>query len=488
MNVSSPSLERELLKTLRQAEEPLTADQILERLPAACLAGEQDPRRKLKTLLTRSEVGHAARGRYVYLPSRITGSMLRVPITGREAESGELWLGPELVYALWFNQIDWGNIPPGSSAVCELPDGTSSRLTVEQMARNRRHVSAWLPIVAAGPELRDWLHAEKATAGDSLVVRIADAEHAVCQAELERLSERDDDRIASRNQELAEHVIHVLRDGVRGKPLSEYDLAGWLLARELYRDVCPPDPLTVALLSDARLTQDDHGHFALATMWEWVRERNLELPEELLEALEATLPTRQQVLESVPGLTEAKRRALLGVDPIEELKPWLEAAGYETGAAEEETSAAEAGAPAGSEIVYRIRAAFKHRPSVQRVLEARGDNTLAELDSTLRHVFRHDTSDHMSGFFVRTGAGRKREELASFNPFGEMEEGEDFELAELELEPGDELSYIYDFGDWIEHTIQVEAVLAPEPGAIYPRQVGRGTASGGKRTRARKGS
>ena len=484
MNASSPSLERELLKTLRQAEEALTADQILERLPAACLAGEQDPRKKLKPLLTRPAVGHAARGRYVYLPSRITGSMLRVPITGREAESGELWLAPELVYALWFNQMDWGRIPPGSSAVCELPDGTRSRLTVEQMVRNRRHVYAWLPIVAAGPELRDWLHAEKATAGDSLVVRIADAEHAVSKAELERLSERDDDRIACRNQELAEHAIHVLRDGVRSKPLSEYDLAGWLLARELYRDVCPPDPLPLALLSDAHFTQDDRGHFALSTKWEWVRERNLELPEELLEALKATLPNRQEVLESVSGLTEVNRRALLGVDPIEELKPWLEAAGYETGAAEEEeTSAAEAGTPAGREIVYRFRAAFKHRPSVQRVLEARGDNTLAELDSTLRQVFRHDTSDHMSGFFVRTGAGRKREELASFNPFGEVEEGEDLELTELDLEPGDELSYVYDFGDWIEHTLQVESLHPPVPGADYPRQVGRGTGRVRERSR-----
>src|SRR5712692_9707464 len=136
MNVSSPSLECWLLETLRQAEEPLTADQILERVPALLVAGEHDPRKKLKTLLTRPQVGHAARGRYVYLPSRITGSMLRVPITGRETESGELWLAPELVYALWFNQMDWGRIPPGSSAVCELPDGTKSRLTVEQMARN----------------------------------------------------------------------------------------------------------------------------------------------------------------------------------------------------------------------------------------------------------------------------------------------------------------------------------------------------------------
>src|SRR6266849_412687 len=105
MNVSSPSLERCLLETLRDSAEPLTADQILERVPAALVAGERDPRKKLKTLLTRPQVGHAARGRYVYLPSRITGSTLRLPITGREVDDGYLRLGPELVFALWFRQI-----------------------------------------------------------------------------------------------------------------------------------------------------------------------------------------------------------------------------------------------------------------------------------------------------------------------------------------------------------------------------------------------
>src|SRR5712692_4726125 len=129
MNVSSPSLECWLLETLRQAEEPLTADQILERVPALLVAGEHDPRKKLKTLLTRPEVGHAARGRYVYLPSRITGSTLRLPITGREVDDGYLRLGPELVYTLWFRQMEWERVPPGSSATCELPDGSRSMLT-----------------------------------------------------------------------------------------------------------------------------------------------------------------------------------------------------------------------------------------------------------------------------------------------------------------------------------------------------------------------
>jgi hypothetical protein len=100
------------------------------------------------------------------------------------------------------------------------------------------------------------------------------------------------------------------------------------------------------------------------------------------------------------------------------------------------------------------------------------------LDAVMRQAFRHDRSDHLSEFYVRTGAGRRggTQGLGSITPFGAIE-GEDLELADLDLEPGDELTYVYDFGDWIEHTMRVEAVVTPEPGATYPREV-RKTAAG----------
>src|SRR5262249_35834143 len=119
----------------------------------------------------------------------------------------------------------------------------------------------------------------------------------------------------------------------------------------------------------------------------------------------------------------------------------------------------------------------------QRVLELRGDNSLVDLDDALRQAFRHDPMDHLGGFFVCTGGGRERETLATINPISGLEEGKDWELAELRLEAGDELTYVYDFGDWIEHVVQVEAVLPPQPGITYPRQVRRDAGSAKKRAR-----
>jgi hypothetical protein len=41
----------------------------------------------------------------------------------------------------------------------------------------------------------------------------------------------------------------------------------------------------------------------------------------------------------------------------------------------------------------------------------------------------------------------------------------------LGLTPGDELKYVYDFGDWIEHRIILDEIAEPEARASYPRIV-----------------
>ena len=42
-------------------------------------------------------------------------------------------------------------------------------------------------------------------------------------------------------------------------------------------------------------------------------------------------------------------------------------------------------------------------------------------------------------------------------------------IAELRLEVGDRLLYVYDFGDWVEHVLELEAIEEPEPKVTYPR-------------------
>jgi len=80
----------------------------------------------------------------------------------------------------------------------------------------------------------------------------------------------------------------------------------------------------------------------------------------------------------------------------------------------------------------------------------------------------------MSGFWrlIRRGKGKRyREvELGDINPFGEGD-GADVVIGSLDLEPGSKLRYVYDFGDWIEHDIALEAIVPPDQNAEYPRLV-----------------
>src|SRR3712207_6997999 len=46
------------------------------------------------------------------------------------------------------------------------------------------------------------------------------------------------------------------------------------------------------------------------------------------------------------------------------------------------------------------------------------------------------------------------------NPFGGGSAA-DVHLAGLELKPGDQLKYVYDVGDWIEHRLTLEAIEEP---------------------------
>jgi hypothetical protein len=127
-----------------------------------------------------------------------------------------------------------------------------------------------------------------------------------------------------------------------------------------------------------------------------------------------------------------------------------------------------------SNQVYRFKAYFKYNKRIWRRIEIKGGQTMADLDNVMRDAFQHDSMDHLGGFWhlIRRGNSRRfREvELATIYPYGEGE-GADALLANLELKAGDRLKYVYDFGDWIEHYLDLEDITAPEKEADYPRVI-----------------
>jgi hypothetical protein len=125
--------------------------------------------------------------------------------------------------------------------------------------------------------------------------------------------------------------------------------------------------------------------------------------------------------------------------------------------------------------VYRFKASLWHDKRLWRRIEIQGGQTLAEFDAILRTAFQHDPVDHLSGFrkLVRRGQSRRFREvdLGDIDPFAGGEAAE-IQIASLSLNPGDALKYVYDFGDWIEHRLELESLAQPEEETIYPRITG----------------
>jgi hypothetical protein len=63
-------------------------------------------------------------------------------------------------------------------------------------------------------------------------------------------------------------------------------------------------------------------------------------------------------------------------------------------------------------------------------------------------------------------------DLGSVNPMGEGD-GADIKISELGLAIGEQLKYVYDFGDWIEHQLILQAIEGPQSDVKYPREVAR---------------
>jgi hypothetical protein len=128
--------------------------------------------------------------------------------------------------------------------------------------------------------------------------------------------------------------------------------------------------------------------------------------------------------------------------------------------------------------IYRFHVLLKRKPAIWREIEIQGKQTLEDLDNILRIAFQHDTSDHLSGFWkmvVRMGRSKKRfreVDIGTVNPF-EFAEGSDTAIAALKLAVGDQIKYVYDFGDWVGHTLELKSVNDAEKGVRYPREVSR---------------
>jgi hypothetical protein len=124
-----------------------------------------------------------------------------------------------------------------------------------------------------------------------------------------------------------------------------------------------------------------------------------------------------------------------------------------------------------TDVIYLFDASLVAFPEVWRRVAVRADQTLHDLHEGMRDAFGW-SDDHLYSFWL-SGEFWAQDGTDYTSPV-ELEEGQrgaDVPIAGLELEEGDRIAYVFDFGDeW-----RVEIVVAgSEPASLasYPAVVG----------------
>jgi len=274
-------------------------------------------------------------------------------------------------------------------------------------------------------ELKEWFRQQKMYHKDHLLVTVEDWERGIFRLEREAFGNQHPEQIKERDTLIA-NMLYTMLENARYEYIFLFVAIPTLYARLPDKAGCPPDHWRYILREDKRMKTNgsDIRYAESHTLWDDL----------IVNWLQNQTPTKSKPEKKL--VREAHKE------------------------------------------VYRFRAAFKHRPSTWREIEIQGEQTLGDLDRKLRISFNHDTTDHLSGFWklVARGSGKQNRyrevNIGNINPFGGGGAA-GVTVASLGLKVEDRLKYVYDFGDWIEHTLTLSGVSDPQMGGKYPREVAR---------------
>ncbi|RMF36662.1 MAG: hypothetical protein D6759_03260 [Chloroflexi bacterium] len=340
----------------------------------------------------------------------LKGVRFRIPLSRQEARRGFLLIYPN--FDIFLNQ----HLRPEAA---RLFDKQGHPLPTQVIQVRQGHLESLGPYKVPAFRLTDWFHKRRVRRGDSILVTVEDWQqgHFRLEHEPARKRRQHQEEIARKNREMADLFFDILEAAYYEEIFTQQAV-----------------PTVYALMSDPRGYPGDH--------WIQVVEQD---PRMRWTGGAITYSDRFSPLE----------RMLFGQTPVPQ-----------------EVNCP----PELARKVYRFKAALRYRPGLWRRIEIQGEQTLADFDAILRQAFEHDTLDHLGGFWKRARRGKSKRfrkvDLGTVDPFGEGE-GADLPIGGLGLQPGDQLEYVYDFGDWIEHLLTLEEIADPEPGADYPQIVGR---------------
>ncbi len=390
-----------------QLDGPTPVDEVVQRVLSIRPSNAKNPAQQV-----RSSMRYMYQPTWVWLdqhtvlPMRLAMHGVRFRITPPESEiEHSLFYAMPALYALLRYDAPWETVQFLDAAGAVLP------CDLVTVVEKRPSLFGEQTIETTGFRLNAWFSQTSFRPGDSILATVIDWETGRFQIEHEPVGQRRRDEIARKNRELADLLYGILEE-TRNEAILAITAVGAAYARMAEPGGYPGDHWIEVIDQDPRM------------IWMGYDIRYADS----FSPFEAELFGKPAI--AAPSLT-----------------------------------------PEQGDRVYRFKAALKHRPGLWRRIEIQGEQTLAMLDREMRDAFEHDW-DHMSGFWRKVQRGRTKRfreiPLGDIDPFGEGEMA-DTAIATLGLQPGDSLKYVYDFGDWIEHTLTLEEIVEPEAGADYPR-------------------
>jgi len=415
MMSQKPSLTRSQAteQVLAETDRLIALDELCQRVLAIWPSRARKPLGSMRSYLRGDEAGRSLvfldAHTVLALPIAMRGVKFRVSLTRREAKRGALIIRPAFDHFLR-RELD--------PAEVQLLDQKGRPLPVRPITI-RMQANTLLgkqTIEHAAFDLSDWFRAQRVRRNDSVLVTVEDWTVGRFRLEHEASRHRRRKAVDQRDEELADLLFDML-EGARNEVIYTHMALPTAYARLSDPQGYPGSHFIDVVERDQRMR---YGGWA-------IRYSDWRSPLEAMLAEEETLP------EATFSPTQGRQ-------------------------------------------VYRFKAALWHRPGLWRTIEIQGNQTLAELDGILRDAFEHDVSDHLGGFWKRVRRGRSKRfreiDLGDVDPLGEGT-GTGVHIAGLDLEPTQELKYVYDFGDWIEHRLTLEKIVKPEAQVDYPRIIAR---------------
>jgi hypothetical protein len=399
-----------------QIEGPVVLDEFVEQVLAIWPSKAKNPAANVRQGIKDDHLGRNLlfQDESTLLPVRIAmrGIRFRVPLSRQEVNRGWLFVWPS--FHLMFKE----DLQPGEFYFEEM-DGHKIQVNLVTVRRKENTIFGVEEFEATVFDLGGWYKKRKIKRNDNLLVTILDWESGRFQIEPEpaRVYAKHQSEVQEHNQAFADLVFADL-EAARDEYIWDRIAIPTAYLRLKGRFAYPADHWSEIIENDPRIRW--RGDDIVYADWQDPFERMF-------------------AGEDQPPRVERKQ-----------------------------LSRAQAGQ------VYRFKAYFWYRKSLWRRIEIQGRQTLADFDRILKDAFAHEHFDHLSGFWklVRRGEGRRFREvdLGTINPF-EGGGAEEIRIADLELQLGEALIYVYDFGDWIDHRIELEAIDDPEPESEYPRIV-----------------